>query len=330
MASGNDAGLTMSDLAFPDSSPKALVALLPEPFRSPATLVLEYIQHGTFQRTMSLLVASTSVVSGMEVSYEHYRGSFSNPVMYTPILLSGALAAAGTAAFFSRRMATTFLRYTSYITLVDGLVGFGFHVRGVARKPGGWRLPIYNLVMGPPLFAPLLFGTSAYLGVIASYLQREEDFGVRSKVIEIGTKLRKPDFREDIRTGRFQKHLCVVAAIGTLASGGESWYSHYKDNFKYRVQWSPILLTPLLSGAALLSLKSERVANTLLPVASVAAMVNGMVGTGFHIRGILRRPGGSKKPLYNTLYGPPIFAPMLFAACGLLGMMAYLMRRETE
>ena len=77
-------------------------------------------------------------------------------------------------------------------------------------------------------------------------------------------------------------------------------------------------------------MKSKSSANTLLPVAAGAAMLNGVVGTGYHLRGILRRPGGLKKPLYNTLYGPPIFAPMLFAACGLLGMMAYLMRRERE
>ena len=57
-------------------------------------------------------------------------------------------------------------------------------------------------------------------------------------------------------------------------------------------------------------------------------MLNGIVGTGYHIRGILRRPGGKKKPLYNILYGPPIFDPMRFAACGMLGMMAYFMRRE--
>jgi hypothetical protein len=27
-----------------------------------------------------------------------------------------------------------------------------------------------NMIMGPPIFAPLLFGTSAYLGLIASFL----------------------------------------------------------------------------------------------------------------------------------------------------------------
>ena len=313
---------------LPDTTPRALVRSLPAPVRAPAEIVLEHIQRGAFQRSMSLLVASTSVVSGLEVAYEHYKGSYSNPVMYTPVVLSGVLAVAGVAGALSRTAAKTFLRWTSYITLADGIIGFGFHVRGIARKPGGWRMPVVNLVMGPPVFAPLLFGTSAYLGVIASYLQREEDLGVRSRVIEAGTKLRRMDFRDDIRIGRFQKHLCVVCAVGTVCSGAEAWYSHYKDNFKYRVQWSPLLLTPLLAGAALLSLRSKRVANTLLPLFAAAAMLNGVIGTGYHVRGILNRPGGKKKPIYNVLYGPPIFAPMLFAACGLLGMMAYLMRRE--
>ncbi len=311
-----------------DTSPNALLDLLPSPVRKPAGLALSHIQHGTFQRSMSLLVFATSAVSGAEVAYEHYRGSYSNPVMYSPVVLSGVLSVAGVAGFFSRRMARTFLRYTSWITLADGLIGFGFHIRGIARKPGGWRMPIVNLVMGPPVFAPLLFGTSAYLGVIASYLQREEDHGWKGRTLEAANALRKPDFRDNIRVGRFQKHLCVVTAIGTLASGAEAWYSHYKNNFKYRVQWSPVLLTPLLAGAALASLSSKRVANTLLPVTASLAMLNGVVGTGYHIRGILRRPGGRKKPLYNILYGPPVFAPMLFAACGMLGMLAYLMRRE--
>ncbi len=313
-----------------DTSPRAVVGLLPSPFRKPARLALRHIQHGTFQRSLALMVSGASAVSAMEVGYEHYRGSYSNPVMYTPVILAGMLTVTGAVAVFSRRVAQTWMRYLSFITLADGLVGFGFHIRGVARKPGGWRMPVTNIVMGPPLFAPLLFGTSAYLGVIASYLQREEDEGPRSRAIDAVRGLAKQGWREDIRIGRFQKHFCVVTAIGTLCSGGESWYSHYKDNFKYKVQWSPLLMTPLLAAAALVSIRSERCANTALPLASAAAMANGMIGTLYHVRGILRRPGGRKKPLYNTLYGPPIFAPMLFAAAGMLGMMAYLMRRERQ
>jgi hypothetical protein len=314
-----------------DTSPMTLVRALPATMRQPAKLTVEHLQSGTFQRSMSLLVAGTSIVSGLEVAYEHYKGSYSNPVMYTPVLLSGALTGAGLCGFFSRRLATTLLRYTSLVTLVDGVIGFGFHIRGIARKPGGWRLPITNIVMGPPIFAPLLFGTSAYLGVIASYLQREEDYGLRAQAIE-AQLLKKPrlSFGDDIRMGRFQKHLCIVAAVGTFASGAESWYSHYKDNFKFRIQWSPLILTPIMIFACIGAIKNKKIANTLLPVASALLMLNGAVGTFYHMRGIARRSGGTKKPLYNILYGPPLFAPMLMAACGLLGALAYLMRRERD
>src|SRR5579875_3043944 len=202
-------------MIFPDTSPAALARALPAPLRGPAEVVIDHIQHGTFQRSMALMVAGTSIISGLEVSYEHYKGSYSNPVMYTPVILSGVLTAAGACAFFSRRMATTFLRYTAWTTLADGLIGFGFHIRGVARKPGGWRMPIVNVVMGPPLFAPLLFGTSAYLGVIASYLQREEDHGARSQAVEAAASMKKADFRNEIATGQFQRHFCVVTAVAT-------------------------------------------------------------------------------------------------------------------
>src|SRR5438105_532008 len=143
-----------------DTPPQALVRVLPQPLRGFTETAIDHIQHGTFQRSMAALVASTSVVSGLEVAYEHYKGSYSNPVMYTPVVLSTALAGAAGAGVFSRRAAQTWMRYLAYTTLADGVIGFGFHIRGVARKPGGWRLPINNIVMGPPLFAPLLFGTS--------------------------------------------------------------------------------------------------------------------------------------------------------------------------
>ena len=68
------------------------------------------IREGRFQRSLALLTAATSVFSGLEVAYEHYRGSYSRRVMYTPVILSAVLAIAGIAAFFSRRAARTVLR----------------------------------------------------------------------------------------------------------------------------------------------------------------------------------------------------------------------------
>jgi hypothetical protein len=57
-------------------------------------------------------------------------------------------------------------------------------------------------------------------------------------------------------------------------------------------------------------------------------MLDGAAGSFFHVRGVLRRPGGLATPLYNWVYGPPIFAPLLFAASGFLGLLASLLRRS--
>lgn len=283
--------------------------------------VNEHIKDGRFQRSLALVAAASSFISGLEVSYEHYKGSYSNLVMYTPVLLSGALTGAAIAGFFSRRAAQTIMRWTSAVTLADGIIGFGFHIRGIQRKPGGWRIPVVNIVMGPPIFAPLLFGTAAYLAFMASYLRREED------PKEIG-EARLNGWRREIHEGRFQKHLCALAALWGFFSGFEALYSHYKSRFKIWAQWTPVLLAPLQVAACIGAIFQEKIAAKVLPAVSALAIADGSIGFAYHVRGIARRTGGSKHWLYNILYGPPVFAPLLFAACGALGLLASLLRRE--
>lgn len=204
---------------------------LPAPLSSGIITALEHLRKGCFQRSLCLVVATTSIASGLEVGYEHYKGSYSNPVMYTPVLLSGALAGAGLAGVFSRVAARILLRCVSVITLADGVIGFFFHIRGVARKPGGWSLLVTNIVMGPPIFAPLLFGTSAYLGLMASYLRREEDMNRPAQYLTEWLAPRSWDWRMNLRHGRFQKHLSAVTVLWAFFSGFEALYSHYKQTF---------------------------------------------------------------------------------------------------
>ena len=307
---------------------------LPPTFADEAVAVDAHLREGRFQRSMSLMAGASSILAGLEVSYEHYRGSYGQEIMWTPVVLSGAMTGAGIWGFFSKWAARTVLRWTSAVTLLDSLVGFYFHVRGVARKPGGWRLPVANIVMGPPLFAPLLFGVSAYMGLIASYLRPEEAPKIdlsrqRLRGLAALAVGRKPaPWSTELREGRFQKHLAWATILSTFFSGFEALYSHYKNNFKYKAQWSPIIIAPALMVAAGASIKSPKAARTWLPAMSALAILDGGVGFFYHARGVLRRPGGMKKPLYNILYGPPIFAPLLFAACGVLGLFACLMRRE--
>ncbi len=172
-------------------------------------------------------------------------------------------------------------------------------------------------------------GISRFHGVVSA---REEDpkatRDADREIIASGKKSNRAGWRNELREGRFQKHLCLVTAAWTFFSGVEAWYSHYKSRFRIWAQWTPVILAPIQFAACIGGFYSERVAKRLLPATSTIAMVNGGVGFFYHARGIIRRPGHTRHWLYNLLYGPPIFAPLLFSACGFLGVLASLLRRE--
>jgi hypothetical protein len=305
-------------------------------------VVIQHIREGRFQRSLALITAFSSLLAGLEVTYEHYIGSYSQQIMYTPVFISLGLIVAGVGAAFNRWMVRVLLPILSWLTILDGVIGFYLHVRGIHRKPGGWRIPVFNIVMGPPLLAPLLFATSGFLGLITTFLRREDDLPQTAHAQVRSTRGRRPlwqdmlpreitqdisTIEQDIREGRFQRAMGVATAISAFFSGFESLYSHYKNNFTYRIEWVPIVLTPAVMLAGIGTIWSSALARTLLPVTSALALISGMIGFFYHARGVLRRPGGTKLPLYNILYGPPIFAPLLFAATGFLGLLASLLRR---
>lgn len=132
------------------------------------------IEHGRFERSLSGLTAVAAVVTGAEVYLEHYKASFGNKWMWSPILLTPPLVVAGIGGVFSRRWAKTALPVTASLYAANGLLGEYFHARGVARKPGGWRLASYNLPMGPPISAPGLMAMVGGMGILAAILRREK------------------------------------------------------------------------------------------------------------------------------------------------------------
>ena len=80
---------------------------------------------------------------------------------------------AGIAGCVSERAAHTALPLASAAIAANGLQGTYLHVRGIAQKPGGWRMARYNIELGPPLFAPLLMSMVGGMGLLASVLRRE-------------------------------------------------------------------------------------------------------------------------------------------------------------
>jgi hypothetical protein len=89
-------------------------------------------------------------------------------------MLAPALSAAGVAGVFSERAARTVLPAMSVVVALNGLAGEYFHLRGVARKPGGFKEASYNLVMGPPALAPGSLAMVGAIGVMAAVMRREK------------------------------------------------------------------------------------------------------------------------------------------------------------
>lgn len=136
--------------------------------------LLVNVEHGRFERSLSGLTAVAAVVTGAEVYLEHYKASFGNKVMWSPILVTPPLVIAGIGGVFSKRWAKTALPVAAAVFGLDGLIGEYFHARGVSRKPGGWAMASYNLPMGPPISAPGLMAMVGGMGLLAAILRREE------------------------------------------------------------------------------------------------------------------------------------------------------------
>ncbi|ORV07897.1 hypothetical protein [Mycobacterium celatum] len=135
---------------------------------------LRNIAHGRFERSLSGLTAFAAVVTTAEIYLEHYKASFGNKWMWSPIVVTPPVVVAGVAGVFSKRWAKRWLPVTAGVYAVNGLMGQYFHARGVARRPGGWRLANYNVPMGPPIAAPGLMSIVGAMGLLAAILRREK------------------------------------------------------------------------------------------------------------------------------------------------------------
>src|SRR5258708_32053155 len=163
-------------------------------------IVVQHIREGRFQRSLSLVTAFSSLLSGLEVTYEHYIGSYSQQIMYTPVFASVALFIAGVWGTFNRWVARVVLPHK------------------ITRE-----------------------------GIIVE---------------------------QDVREGRFQRAMGIATAIAAFCSGFESLYSHYKNEFTFRIDWTPILLTPAVIVAGIGTVWSRTIARTLLPLTSARSAWN--------------------------------------------------------
>jgi hypothetical protein len=297
------------------------------------------LRQGRFERSMALITTFSAIVSGWEAYAQHQRGAYANRWMWTPVWLTPPTILAALVALVSDRAARRVLPMLSVISFVDGLVGFYYHLRGIQRLPGGFGLGRYNIVIGPPIFAPLLTCMVGVLGLLAGLLRRER-LAPRSRSVRLlflavdalAAQHQPANLPERLAArvahGRFQRGLALIAAVFAVLAGAEAYFEHLRGSFNQAVMWTPIGVTPPMVVAAVGAACSERVARQVLPIASAVTFLDGVLGFGLHVQGIRRMPGGFDNLQFNMTMGPPVFAPLLFCSVGLLGFIASLLRRR--
>ena len=100
-----------------------------------AKRLLGNLRRGRAQRTLAAATAASALPLGLEIYFEHFRGSFGDKWMWTPVALSPLLTAAGLAGVGSKRAARTVLPAASRPVL-PGRADRRLHPRtGRAKAP---------------------------------------------------------------------------------------------------------------------------------------------------------------------------------------------------
>jgi hypothetical protein len=254
-------------------------------------------------------VLASSVLA--DSSVEHYRGSFKNKAMFTPLVVSAltlAMSAHGTADM--RPFAHKARDATYLLAAATGLLGSGFHLYNVGKRDGGfcWQ----NLFYAAPLGAPMAVLLSGLLGFCSERV-RESGKGKRPEIF-------------GLPAGRT---IAAVTGAGLLGTTGEAGLLHFRGAFHNPFMAVPVTLPPI-GAALLLNTAAGRAGNkrrlTRWWMRLLTAM--GIAGVGFHAYGVSRNMGGWYNWSQNVLNGPPLPAPPSFAGLALAGLAAIGLMKE--
>lgn len=237
-------------------------------------------------------------------SVEHYRGSFKNKAMYTPLAVSALTLATSIHGTADMRPLAHKARDAVYLlAAATGLIGSGFHLYNVGKRVGGFSWQ--NVFYGAPIGAPMAILLSGLLGFC-------------SERVREANQARPRIFR--LPAGRT---IAAVAGAGLLGTTGEAGLLHFRGAYHNPFMLVPVTLPPI--GAALLMSAAARGPGGTRRFTGWwmrALTVMGFAGVGFHAYGVSRNMGGWRNWSQNILNGPPLPAPPSFAGLALAGLAA--------
>lgn len=277
---------------------EVLRAQQPAAQRTPAPSV---IAARRLNRAAGLLATSVLADSGME----HYRGSFQNRVMYIPLAVAAlTLAASGHGTRDDNPSAHIARDIIYALGGLTGLVGTGFHIYNVAKRPGG--VSWLNLFYGAPLGAPFALVLSGLLGFTAERVRN-------NNTDESPTVFGLPAGRT----------MAAITSLGLLGTTGEAGLLHFRGAYHDPAMFLPVTVPPvaaaLLGETALGKPRRDRWFTRWWLRLTVWL---GVAGVGFHMLGVARNMGGWRNARQNVLNGPPIPAPPSFTGLALAGLAA--------
>ena len=236
---------------------------------------------------------------------EHYRGSFENRAMYTPLAVAALTLGASLFGYTDLRSKRHPVRDMVYAAAAaTGFAGLGFHSYNIAKRPGRWSW--LNLFYAAPIGAPMALALAGLLGRGAELVR---DSGPHRRASVLG-----------LPVGRV---LAGVTAAGLAGTVGEAGLLHFRGAFQNPVMFAPVTIPPI--AAALLgasALRSNRRSHPLTRWWLRLTALLGLAGVGFHAYGVSRNMGGWRNWSQNVLNGPPIPAPPSFVGLALIGAAA--------
>jgi len=257
------------------------------------------------QLNLSSALLALSVLADSAV--EHYRGSFHNRAMYTPLAVAGLTLGASVLGTADRRPRSHGVRDSIYaLAAVTGAAGLLYHGYNITKRPGG--LSWLNLFYAAPVGAPAALLLAGLLGKGAER-------------VRLPSSARRAAGRA----------LATVSAVGIVGTVLETALLHFRGAYHNPAMVLPVSVPPVaatLLGAAACA-PGRRVGRFARWWLKATALL-GFAGVGFHAYGVSRNMGGWRNWSQNVLNGPPLPAPPSYTGLALAGLAALgMMERET-
>ena len=104
----------------------------------------------------------------------------------------------------------------------------------------------------------------------------------------------------NVETGRFERSLAALTAVGSLVTAAEIFFEHDSASFGNKMMYIPVALGPVGAAAGVAGFFSKRWAKTALPLASAIIVGNGIRAPTCTGGGSPRNPVGG--PTFGTTW----------------------------